>query len=72
LTREDKVFGRGGAYVVGMTGQKWAKGWLLILQPVRNMAIRPGGSKNGSAFQRSSGFRPVPLATHANIRPPIA
>ena len=52
-------FRRGGAYVVGMKGQKWAKGWLLtsglvckvhrpIVRSVGNMAIRPGGSKNGS------------------------
>ncbi len=51
----------GWRYVVGMKGQKWAEGWLPasgsvwkvhrpILRSVRNMAIRPGGSKNGSAF----------------------
>jgi hypothetical protein len=44
-----------------MKGQKWAKGWLLAsgsvwkvhrptLPSVCNMAIQPGGTKNGSAI----------------------
>jgi hypothetical protein len=61
LTRGGRVFEGVGTYVVVMRGQKSAKGWLpasglvwklrrRIVLSVRNVAIRPGGSKNRSAL----------------------